>query len=218
MVRNSKKYGILTTSNGWAFLMRGNFGQLLMTSFLDCRQTQPFTILQALYYISALAHFDGDLMETDEQGNQVTIPLANSKHPEAAPEVPGPPPPKPVVQQSDNPQSPTLTQHYVLNSCHIPHEILLEPWKRENSCGGKCFRATLFPSQKPVVVKLWDSYHVLSTDRDTETEIYMALQSLWGTVIPRLILSANIDFCWGIVLEEIKVSDIHFFPGYLMTI
>jgi hypothetical protein len=190
--------------------MRANFGQLWMTPFIDCQQSHPFSILQALYYVSALVHFDGHLVETDEQGNPVKIPLANSKHPEAAPEVPGPPPPKPVLQQFDYSQSSTWTQHYVLNSCHIPYEILLEPWKRENACGGKCFHATLFPSKTPVIVKLWDSYQVPSTDRDAETEIYMTLQSLWGTVIPRLILSADVDYCWGIVLEEIKVSDVYF--------
>ena len=50
----------------------------------------------------SLVHFDGHLMKTDERGNQVKIRLANSKHPEAAPEVAGL---KPIVPQSDCSQS-----------------------------------------------------------------------------------------------------------------
>jgi hypothetical protein len=81
MVHNAKRFGILTTVNWWVFLRRENGGQLYMTQPLHCQISSPpypFTILQALYYFSALSIQYGHLPETDKNGNPVTIELADS--------------------------------------------------------------------------------------------------------------------------------------------
>ena len=54
MVRNAKRFGLLTTANAWIFLMRENGSKLWITCPIDCGVREPYTILQALYYISAL--------------------------------------------------------------------------------------------------------------------------------------------------------------------
>lgn len=179
-----------------------------MTRLIDCQLIDPpFTILQALYYISALAADHGHLVETDDEGNPVVIGLANSKYPYPAPSVTG--------VESASPTQPSTAAtfvyplppgtHYNLLPYDFCQGILLEPWKYENCCGGKSFRGTLMPERQPVIAKLWDGYKFASDIRDNEVQIYMTIQSLWGKVTPQLICSADVDFCVGIILEEIKV-------------
>lgn len=210
MVRNAKRYGILTTANWWVFLRRENGGQLYMTPPFDCQITSPpytFTILQALYYFSTLSFHNGQLIETDENGNPVSIELADSKYPSPAPLATGKSDPntKPagdafIIFPHQTPQ------YYSLVTKSLDHCILLEPWKLENCCGGKSFRGTLMNER--VIVKLWDGYKFQPDMRDREVEIYMKLQKLWGKYTPSLICSANIDFCYGIIITEVKVLSI----------
>jgi hypothetical protein len=190
-----------------------------MTRPIDCQSIDPpFTILQALYYISALAVQHGHLVETDQNGNPVVIGLANSKYPQPAP-------------SSINHQVQSSSQfsgaasfiyplssgaQYHLSPCEFGHEILLEPWKPEKYCGQKSFRALLMPESIPVVVKLWDKNKCSNEDRNKETQTYMRLQSLWGNKIPQLICSADVDFCWGIILEDIKVPFNILFESYIL--
>ena len=208
MVRNAKRYGILTTVNGWVFLMRQAGGRLFMTQLIDCQCVHPpFTILQVLYYISALASDHGHLPETDDQGNLIQIELADSKYPVAAPPVTG----SPSTSSGSSLVTPTIIwpprtgQQYSLVQQTFGHGILLEPWLSANQCGGKSFRGLLTPASKPVIVKLWDGYKGSSDFRDQEVQIYMVLQELWGKQTPLLVCSANIDFCYGIILDEIYV-------------
>ena len=206
MVRNARRFGVLTTVNAWMFLMRENGGKLWITRPIDCLVTAPHTILQALYYISALASQFGDLVETDQYGNPAEIPLANSKHPHAAPLL--------SAAQVTSSQSPSLTfvyplpfnVQYKLVPCDFSQGVLLEPWKLEHCCGGKSFRGVLKPENVEVIVKVWDKYKLSSRNRDEEADIYMHLQSLWRKEIPQLICSADIDFCYGIILEDVKVN------------
>jgi hypothetical protein len=206
MVHNAKRFGILTTVNWWIFLRRENGGQLFMTQPLDCQTLSPpysFTILQALYYFSTLSVQNGHLPETDENGNPVSIELADSAYPTAAPSATG--------SQS---QSPGNTyplqpgQFYTLINQSMGHSLLLEPWKLENSYGGKAFHGTLMPNNEHVIVKLWDGYKFQSDKRDREVQIYMKLQALWGKYTPQLICSTNIDFCYSIIMTEVKVLSI----------
>jgi hypothetical protein len=209
MVRNAKKFGVLTTVNDWVFLMRENQGKLWITRPINCESIDPpFTIPQALYYISALTASYGELIETDHEGNPITIPLANSKYPHPAPSVTG--------HQLESPQQsggatiiyspPDSASHqYRLVNFDYGHRILLEPWKSGNHFGQKSFRAHLVPQNITVVVKLWDRYKMSCKKRDQEVLIYMHLQSLWGHNIPRLICSADIDFCYAIILQQIMV-------------
>jgi hypothetical protein len=99
-----------------------------------------------------------------------------------------------------------MSQQYNLAVSDSSHEILFEPWIQNNFCGGKAWRAVLFPTQQSVIVKLWDGFKSTSRDRDNEVHIYMSMQRLWGKFTTRLILSARVDFFWGIILEEVKVQ------------
>lgn len=210
MVRNAKRYGILTTVNGWVFLMRENGGTLYMTQLISCQCTNPpFTILQVLYYISALATSNGHLIETDAKGNPAKIELADSKYPVAAPSVTGSQSSSTMLPYT-NPGAtiiypPAPGQQLNLVAQTLGHALLLEPWEAANRCGGKSFRGILMPKHEPVIVKLWDGYKNQSDMRDQEVQIYMILQGLWNKQTANLICSANIDFCFGIILNEIKV-------------
>ena len=77
-----------------------------------------------------------------------------------------------------------------------------------NHCGQKAFCGVLMPQNIAIIAKLWDGYKSSNEERDKEVQIYMHLQSLWGKVTPQLICSADIDFCRGIILEDVKVSSI----------
>jgi hypothetical protein len=117
MVRNGRKYGVLATVNGFAFLCRDNNGAFFMTRLAPSTVPVP-TILKMLYYMSYLAATAPPLPETDNYGQTLAIPAANYKHPVAAPQVTGPPPflPTPSVNQAEShPESPTgTTSQYVL--------------------------------------------------------------------------------------------------------
>jgi hypothetical protein len=181
-----------------------------MTAPFDCQITNPpyaFTILQALYYFSALSVHNGHLVETDENGNPVTIELADSSYPKAAPLPTGEPDPTP--QPTGDAfiiyPPPQTGQYYTLVSEKLGHSILIESWKSENCLGGKSFRGILMPNDERVIVKLWDGYKFQPDMRDREVEIYMKLQTLWGKYTPSLICSADIDFCYSLIMTEVKV-------------
>lgn len=208
MVRNGRKYGVLTTVNGFAFLRRENHGALSITKLIPCTVHEP-TVLKMLYYMSYLAANTPPLPETDNYGKTVAISAANYKYPTAAPQVTGPPffPTSSVSQGSSySGYSSSATFQYVLSETteQIP-ELVVEPWISSNCLGGKTFRGQLLPD-KSVVAKLWDSYTHNESERDNEVEAYMRLQRLWGVTIPKLVCSADFDFCWGIVLELVEVT------------
>ena len=69
----------------------------------------------------------------------------------------------------------------------------------------KSFRALFVPDNLEVVVKLWDGYKSSGKKRNHKVEIYMHLQDLWRVRIPQLTCSADIDFCYGVILEDISV-------------
>jgi hypothetical protein len=229
MVLNDKPYGVLTTVNGWVFLKRENNRTLHMTSMVDCRENRgQFTILKALYYISHIALRDQDLMETDRRGEAVVFEPENvqkavlrrrenaatssaaapagrypsgrsaPRHSAAVPSTSAP--------SADVEESFTAQLDYELVPVNRV-ELFFEPWKKENHWGGKAFRGTLVMEDERllVIVKLWDGYKISVKKRDNEAKVYMALQSLWGKHIPKLIGTAEIEICWGIFTEEIKV-------------
>ena len=250
MVRNGKRIGILTTMKGWSFLYRSNGGQLKMTrmfgdfpayqgSTLGAAAegyTTPagFTIMQALYFLSALAITDGHLPETPANGvpGQVDLPKSGGTAAAAAYiQQPVPPPPPPPVQYGVGyyggppyagagggywAQTPRQsyqvvggydeTNDYVQYHEGVDYKSLqLEPWKRENCLGHKTFLAKVLSNQSTVVLKLWDAWHYDSEDRDQEATVYALLRSLWGKYIPSLRVSTPLDFFHALVLEYVDV-------------
>jgi hypothetical protein len=208
MVRNAKKFGVLSTVNAWVFLMRENGGKLWITRPIDSTiMDPPITILEALYYFSALVPVHGHLVETDRSGNPVTIPLANTKHPMTAPSVSGVQPrsySQPRTSATIIYPAAESSRRYQLVADDHGDQIILEPWLANNQYGQKSFHAIFLPDLM-VVVKLWDGYKSSGEGRDGEAEIYMHLQELWGKQIPQFICSADVDFCYGIILEEVQV-------------
>ena len=109
MVRNSKTIGVLTTMKGWCFLWRFNGGILSMTRMYGefpawgniahdaaaegYHPTVNFTIMKALYYLSAFAANTNDTPETPVNGQPgyVYLPPASSKTAHTAPKIQQPP-------------------------------------------------------------------------------------------------------------------------------
>ena len=107
MVRNGKTYGVLATVKGWCFLHRENGGLLYITPMFGDFQgrqgvsygmayegyynPQGFPIMQALYYLSAVAETTDNLPETPigSRPGQVTLPYAGD-----------PTTPAPTIQQA----------------------------------------------------------------------------------------------------------------------
>ena len=119
---------------------------------IDCQLSNPPTVLQALYYMSALSVATGHLVETDSQGNPVQIELADSKHPVAAPSASGSQLTSTSVSAATSATviyPPASGQEFKLIEQSQGHSLLLEPWKSPNNLGGKCFRGTLFPNRDP---------------------------------------------------------------------
>jgi hypothetical protein len=208
MVRNGKQYGILTTVNGWVFMYRQNGGKLVMSRLIPCDVANPrhYTIRQAIYYISALATYAEDLPETYTNGETVRIPFSDGKHPSPTTVIPNarvaPPAPRGGRASRSNISS---DAHYILEVDAEPREIVLEPCIAGNKLGAKTFLVHLFPAESIVVAKLWDSWKNSSADRDSEIEVYLKLQSLWGKEVPKLIGSGIIDFLWALLIERIEV-------------
>ena len=112
MVHNGKVYGVLTGLKGWCFLRCENEGRLYITRMFgdfDARQgisngatnegyyaTPGFSIMQGLYYLSALAEATANLPETPIAGcaGQVILSYAGNST-TAAPTIQQPPPGNP---------------------------------------------------------------------------------------------------------------------------
>jgi hypothetical protein len=251
MVRNHIAYGVLSTMKGWAFLQRRNGGQLYMTPFygdfpavpptFPSSAAQdgyaiptvpgiyppiPFSMMQALYYISHLAESTNNLMETPANGQNgnVFLPMGGEDS-RAAPVIQQPPAiaPAPLGYNPGGlgygwgggpgyPQYQVVGGYDDATDCFLYHEgvdyssLIFEPWKEENNLGSKTWIATVVSDQTQVVLKLWDAWHFDAQDRDNEASIYLHLRSIWGRYVPALRVSSPIDFYHGLILQYFDVS------------
>lgn len=216
LVHNGHKFGVLTTVNGWVFLMRLNFGQLYVSRMISCDVRLPnYTVLQILYYITALMAQTPELEETFVDGTPVSLYLADARVTIPAPRVPGAV--SPMHQTGDFYVSSQM-QHldpipplrrYTLEPWIDPPNVIFQPWKEGNSLGKKTFLLTL-PSDKTIVAKMWDGHKESPEARDHEVSIYMRLSSLWHTVVPRLIGCSEIDFFHSLLIERLDVCGSEF--------
>jgi hypothetical protein len=191
MVRNGKAYGILTTMKGWCFLRRANGGRLYITPMFgdfEARQgispgadlegyyvPQGFSIMQALYYLSAIAETTPNLPETPTGGlpGQVTLPQAGNSTAAA-----------PTIQQLQAPNQGAWLGAFAPAHGGQGHQVgnegvqilggydqsqcarydaasefkgfQFESWIPENNLGPKTWIAIALPVQSKVVLKLWD--------------------------------------------------------------
>jgi hypothetical protein len=213
MVHNKHSIGVLTTMNGWVFLSRTDYGELFISRMIPCDARNPYqcTIFQLLYYVSALAAQSSEVPERYGNGAEAKIEMADGSRPAAAPKAPGrrsmPPPPR-----ADDYSTGTIEQlppippfRRTLEPWTDAPQVIFEPWRDGNMLGAKTFLLTLVPDRRVVVAKMWDGYNDLPNDRDNEVSIYLHLSSLWDTVVPRLIGSAEIDFFHSLLIERIEV-------------
>jgi hypothetical protein len=218
LVREKKKYGVITTVNGWVFMYRKNGGELYTTHLLPCESTEP-TIRQALYYISAMGAREPFENETDMFGNELEIPPANAESPTAAPQIPPHPLPPPSTsrgpvgdpQKRSNPSGlydPRRGRHVHLilqPDSNFP-SLIFDPSVASNQLGRKTFLATFMPEKRVVVGKFWDSWKEKKDERDREAATYMKLQTLWGEIVPQFLGKAEYE--WQITLF-VELIDVH---------
>jgi hypothetical protein len=56
-----------------------------------------------------------------------------------------------------------------------------------------------------VFAKLWDGWKHSSEEADRETQIYVELRDLWGTVVPKMIAHGGWGFCHIVLLSFVEV-------------
>jgi len=234
LVRNAKVYGVLTTMKGWCFVRRENRGRFYITrmfgdfaahapisngaAFEGYYPTTGFSIMQALYYLSAVAQLTDDLVETPIDGvpGEVYLPPSGGSS-EAASTIL-----QPEVQ--DNGQSLHgqggdgqggfhIVGGYNQAECCQYHDgvqyrrFQLEPWIPENNLGPKTWLAIALPDRKKVVLKLWDAWKFDDEAQNREAAVYLHLRSLWGKCIPSLLVKSPLEFFHALVLQYVNVHD-----------
>ena len=222
MCWNSRAFGILTTTTGFAFLRRENGGVLYLSRLYgshrdleDFQYEMPasmqnqstFTISHLLYWFTALTELTPPLPETRlEAAIQVEAGHRANQQLPTNTVVYG----TPVPTNYSAPALPPTTGSapYASDALQPPTNVLIEfkPWLRQNHRGGRAWSALLLPEKMPVVVKCWDAYKNNENARNTEVDIYIRLQELWGICIPRFIAFGRIAFCHAIIIEELKVN------------
>jgi hypothetical protein len=239
MVRNGKVYGVLTTMKGWCFLRRENEGRLYITRMFgdfEARQgisegaasegyyaTQGFSIMQALYYLSAVAEAAPNLPESPIGGRagQVTLPYAGIST-TAAPTIQQPPPGNPGPGSGPAPahgghghqtvdQDVQILGGYDQSECFQYDSAFeyknfqFEPWLPENSLGPKTWIATTLPEHTKVVFKLWDAWKFDEEARNREASVYLQLRSLWGKYVPSMLVRSPLEYFHALIFQYIRV-------------
>jgi hypothetical protein len=229
---------------GWCFLYRVNGGGLYITRMFGDYPALPgislgaaaegyhipvnFTVMQALYYLSALAETSENLPETSINGipGEVILPLAGNSS-TAAPRIqqPQPPPPAPAAQDGFGgfPQGNfgggggyygvQVLGGYDQAYCCQYHDkvnyrrLQFEPWNKENFLGPKNWiaRALLPDKTEQVILKLWDGWKSDADARDHEALIYLHLRPLWGKCIPSLRVKTPFEYFHALIIEYVKV-------------
>jgi len=240
MVRNGKTYGVLTTMKGWCFLRRENEGLLYITRMFGDFQArqgishgaayegyyapQGFSIMQALYYLSAVAEATNNLPETPIGGRdgQVTLPYAGNST-TAAPTIQQPPPANPgfglgglaPAQGGQGHQigyqGVQILGGYDQSECaHYDNafnykDFQFEPWLPENNLGPKTWIAIALPVQSKVILKLWDAWKFDEEARNREASVYLQLRSLWGKCIPSLFVKSALEYFHALIFQYVRV-------------
>lgn len=181
-------------------------------------ETPDFTIMQALYYFSALAEGTPDLPETPINGipGQVTLPFASNST-SAAWTIQQPRPPNAEFGHGE--QAPVyggqggyqILDHYNEADCFQYHDVdqyknlQFEPWIPENNLGPKTWIAKILPKGTKVVLKLWDAWKFDAEAQSREASVYLQLRPLWGKFIPSLRVKTVLEYFHALILEYVKV-------------
>jgi hypothetical protein len=241
MVRNGKAYGVLTTMKGWCFLRRENGGQLYITRMFGDFEAQEgisqgavdegyyatpgFSIMKALYFLSALAEATPNLPETPIDGHAGQVTLPYSEYSTAAASTIQQPPPGNVGLgfgglaaahggQGGNEagfQGVQILGGYDQAECSQYdddfnyRDFQFEPWLPENNLGPKTWIASTLPARTKVVLKLWDAWKFDSGTRNNEASVYLHLRSLWGKCDPSLLVKSALEYGHALIFQYIRV-------------
>ena len=203
MFHNTVVYGLITTVNSFSFLARSDGGKLKLTPLMPATQTNP-TILQMLYYFSHLCATAAPLTETHTDGRPIVVVRAEADS-STAPLVPLPSAYTTTTTRSSIPNfgPPRRSARFQTNDEDVVLNIDVR--RKETRFGYKGYAGFLGTGQK-VFVKLWDSWKCSADEMMKEAAVYSALRSLWGKIIPRMIVHGGWGFCHTIVLEFIEAS------------
>jgi hypothetical protein len=206
MFHNSVVYGLISTVNSFSFLARSTGGQLKLTQLIPATRTNP-TVLQMLYYFSHLCASTPPLAEAHIDGRPITVVRAEADS-STAPLVPLPSFPRISGSSIPNLGPPRRSPRFQTNDEDVVLDI--DVTRKEMSFGWKGYVGFLGTGEK-VFVKLWDSWKCSADEMKQEAAVYSTLRSLWGKIIPRMIVHGGWGFCHTIVLEFIEVFYIYYF-------
>jgi hypothetical protein len=83
--------------------------------------------------------------------------------------------------------------------------LYLSVSRKDAKLGCKGYMGTLGSEEQ--VFKLWDNWKCSADEMNNEAAAYSTLCSLWGKVIPRMIVYGQWGFCHTLVLEFIEVHN-----------
>ena len=171
---------------------------------MPATQTNP-TILQILYYFSHLCATTPLLTETHVDGHQIVVLHAEADS-STAPLVPLPSVPRTPTTRSSiaNFGPPRRSPRFQTNDDDVVLDI--DVTLKETRLGCKGYIGFLGTGEK-VFAKLWDSWKCSADEMKKENTVYSTLRSLWGEIMPRMIVHGGCGFCHTIVLEFIEVFD-----------
>jgi hypothetical protein len=172
-----------------------------------------FSIMKALYYLSAIAEVTQNSPETpiNNVPGAVYLPRAGNSTTAA-----------PLIQQPLQlgygagyaMGGPQVAGGYNDAECLQYDDDLVydafqfQPWLGETNLGPKTWIAMALPSRVNVVLKLWDAWHFDDQLQNQEASIYLHLQSLWGKCIPSLRVKSPLEFFHALVFQYVRVLPI----------
>jgi len=186
--------------------------------------TPNFTILKALYYFSHLAAVTNDTLESPINGQpgHVYLPFAQGDMAVAAPTIQQPHAIAPMPQgqgggygygYGGQTHAYTVTggyetaEDYCVFDKTVDFSVLkFEPWVPEYRLGPKTWIAHVVANGSKVVLKMWDAWKFEPSLRDHELSIYLQLKSLWGKIVPSLLVSTPVHFFHALILQYLDVQ------------
>jgi hypothetical protein len=185
---------------------------------------QGFSIMKALYYLSAIVEATPNLPETPTGGlpGQVTLPQAGNST-NAAPTIQQPPAGNPGAGfgafvpahggqgHQVGYQGVQILGGYEQSECaHYDdafkyRDFQFEPWLLGNNLGPKTWIAIALPVQSKVILKFWDAWKFDQKARDHEASVYQQLRPLWGKRVPSLFVKSALEYFHALVLQYFGV-------------
>jgi hypothetical protein len=207
MVHGEVVYGTISTFNSFVFMKRQTPGILYLSQLIPSNCTEP-TMMKLLYYFSNLCTLDIiPCSETNDEGIKIHLTKALNDT-SAAPKIPNP---SIIMTNTKLLPPPTSNEYTAANPRRSPRKRpsdtvknLDATWTKQTYLGCKGWKGTLGTGET-VFAKLWDGWKVSGDDCEHEASIYLHLQDLWGTIIPKFLGCGHWGFCHILLLSYINV-------------